>query len=126
MLKMTNKTVLIIDDEEVVRSVTKSMLEEGGFSAYFANNGEEGERAYRELNPDCVLLDISMPKMGGEKCLSKIREYDSNARVVLFTGYNASKVVSELLDGDFLKGSIQKPFGPSKLIEVISEALREN
>ena len=69
-------TVLVVDDEEIVRSLAKKMVEIAGFSVLTANDGEEAVRLYREHQDEiaCVLLDLTMPKMGGEETFRAIRQ----------------------------------------------------
>ena len=70
---MADKTILLIEDEELVRSTTRRMLEASGYSVVEARDGEEGLPAYREGKIDVVLLDLSFPgAMLGSRCSSNI------------------------------------------------------
>ena len=83
-------TVLVVDDEEIVRSLAKKMVEIAGFSVLTANDGEEAVRVYREHQNEiaCVLLDLTMPKMGGEETFRAIRQISPGVRVILSSGYS--------------------------------------
>ncbi|HMO95988.1 MAG TPA: response regulator, partial [Tepidiformaceae bacterium] len=86
---MTQHTVLVVDDDETVRSVTRRMLEHAGYTVLQAGDGIQALEAYRE-NPgiDLVLLDMTMPHMDGEETFRELRRLSSDIRVVLTSGYN--------------------------------------
>ena len=62
-------TVLVVDDEEIIRNLASRMIEQAGFTVLTANDGEEAIRLYHQHKDDiaCVLLDLTMPKMNGEE-----------------------------------------------------------
>ncbi len=80
--------MLVVDDEEIVRSLAKRMIEEAGFTVLTANDGEEAVHLFREHQHEvaCVLLDLTMPKMGGEEAFQAIRQICPGARVILSSG----------------------------------------
>ena len=67
--------VLVVDDEEIVRSLAKRMVEEAGFSVLTAGDGEEAIRLFRQHQHEivCVLLDLTMPKMDGQETFRELR-----------------------------------------------------
>ena len=117
-------TVLVVDDEEVIRRSAKRMIEVAGFSVLTANDGEEAVRLYREHQTEiaCVLLDLTMPKMNGEETIRAIRQIAPGVRVVLSSGYN-----EETATGRFsnlgLAGFIQKPYQLDTMIAALREAV---
>ena len=114
------ETILVIDDEEVVRRSARLMLEKFGYTVLQAAEGLEGlEVLQREGEQiDLVLLDLSMPRMSGQETLEKIRALRSDLKVVLFTGYASEEGEFEGVDG-----IAQKPFSGRDLVRLIRRAL---
>ena len=117
-------TVLVVDDEEIVRSLAKKMVEIAGFSVLTANDGEEAVRMYREHQDEiaCVLLDLTMPKMGGEETFRAIRQISPDVRVVLSSGYSEETATGRFA-GLGLAGFIQKPYQLDTMIATLREAV---
>ena len=112
-------TVMIIDDSKTSRSMLKTILEENGYEVVAeAKNGQEGYEKYCELNPDIVTLDITMPVMDGIETLTKIREYDDNAKVIMVT---AAGQKGKMLDAIKLGAAefVTKPFETSQIINIL-------
>jgi PAS domain S-box-containing protein len=83
-----NKTILVVDDEGIIREITSEILRQSGYRVLTAASGEEGLRMYRENEGvNLVLLDLGMPGMGGERCLEELLKLDKGARVIITTGY---------------------------------------
>jgi CheY-like chemotaxis protein len=112
-------TVLLVDDEEIVRGIGAEMLSELGFTAITANDGREAAAAFK-ANPDIafVILDLTMPHMDGEQCFRELRLLKPDVRVIMSSGYNEQEV-SQKFVGKGLAGFIQKPYRLSILQEVI-------
>ena len=117
-------TVLVVDDEEIVRSLAKRMIEEAGFSVLTANDGEEAVRLYREHQNEiaCVLLDLTMPKMNGEETFRAILQISSDVRVILSSGYSEESATGRF-SGMGLAGFIQKPYQLDTMIATLREAV---
>lgn len=112
-------TVLIIDDSKTSRSVLRNILEENGYEvAAEAENGQEGYEKYCELKPDFVTLDITMPIMDGIETLSKIKEFDAKAKVIMVT---AAGQKNKMLEAIRLGAAefVTKPFETSQIINII-------
>jgi PAS domain S-box-containing protein len=126
-LKGTHKgqgTVLVVDDQEIIRTVSKAMLEMIGYGVLKAESGEEGVAIFQE-NRDkikLVLLDMIMPGMNGKETFQRLRAMDPNIPVLLASGYSLEGEVDELL-AEGCNGFIQKPFNVAKLAEKISQVL---
>ncbi|GAB4242674.1 MAG: hypothetical protein Kow00109_18390 [Acidobacteriota bacterium] len=113
-------TVLLVDDEERVRSVARRMLERFGFDVLTAANGKEALavfRAHRE-NVKLVLLDLTMPEMDGQETLRRLHEIDAAVPVVISSGYNAQNVTRRFV-GREVAAFIQKPYRLSELEAVL-------
>ena len=111
--------VLLVDDEETVRGIGVEMLKELGFSPLTANNGIEALEVYR-ANPDIalVILDLTMPQMGGEQCYRELRKLNPNVKVIISSGYNEYEVTQRFI-GKGIAGFMQKPYKLSVLREAI-------
>ncbi len=119
-----NGTVLIVDDEEMVRTTGKSMLEESGFAVLTAHNGREAVDIFRENANEIVLvlLDLTMPHMSGEEAFLEIKRIRADIRIILCSGYNEQDVSNRFV-GKGLAGFIQKPYRYQTLRKKIREAL---
>jgi signal transduction histidine kinase/ActR/RegA family two-component response regulator len=119
-----NGTVLVIDDEDVVRAVTKRMLERFGYTPLVAEDGQSGVQLFRAHQGEivCTLLDMTMPRMSGEQALREIQKVTPEARVVLMSGYTEEEAISRFA-GKGLSGFMQKPYTPEELEEKIHAAL---
>ena len=119
-----NETVLIVDDEEMILEVGKSMLEKLGYHVVVAGNGEQAVEMVANMKNqiDLVILDMIMPGMDGEKTFVQIREIQPELSILLSSGYSingqATKIMRRGCDG-----FIQKPFNISGLARKIREVL---
>lgn len=116
-------TVLIVDDSRTSRKLLRSVLERGGYVITGeATNGEEGYLKYKELKPDLVTMDITMPVMDGIESLSLIRHENENAKVVMITAAGQKeKMVDALKRGaaDF----ITKPFDEAEILSTLKRVM---
>ncbi len=117
-------TVLVVDDEPLVRGVASSMLEMLGYRVLTAGNGREGLEVFRAQKDEivCVILDLTMPEMGGEEAFRELHHQRSDVRVVLSSGFNEQDV-SQRFVGAGLAGFIQKPYTVAKLRETLKLVL---
>ena len=117
--------ILLIDDSKIVRDILKENIQSRGYEIVGeAADGEEGILKYKELNPDLVILDISMPKCNGLQCLRVIKEYDENAKILLCSAIGQRNVIIQGLQlgaADYLI----KPFDEKNLIKKIEEIIKE-
>lgn len=114
-------TVLIVDDSRTSRKILESILIEGGLTVVGqAEDGTKGVAMYKELKPDVVTMDITMPVMDGVEALRQIKEFDPKARVVMVTAAGQkNKIIDALKLGvdDFLT----KPYEPEEIISTIKK-----
>lgn len=113
------KKVLIVDDAAFMRMSIKTILENNGFEvAGEAENGKIGVNKYKELNPDIVTLDLTMPEMGGLAALKEIKKIDSNAKVIIVSAMGQEGYVREAIISG-AKGFIVKPFTSEHVIKAL-------
>lgn len=117
-------TILVVDDDETVRAVTRRMLEYSGYTVVLAPDGREALTIFQQQRDmlDLVLLDMTMPHMDGEATFRELRRIDPGVRVVLMSGYNEADA-TEQFSGKGLAGFIQKPFRTPDLLAAIRAAL---
>ena len=103
-------TVLVVDDEDVVRTVAKAALQRLGFTVLTAVNGSDALRIYAEQHQtiDLILLDMMMPVMGGEETLRHLLEIRPDAAVIAMSGFNEREAKQRF--GSGIMGFVQKPF----------------
>lgn len=111
--------VLIVDDAAFMRHLLKGILEAAGYQvAGEASNGNEAMNKYKELKPDIVTMDITMPDMNGLDAVKAIRGIDANAKIIMCSAMGQKALVLEAVQNgavDF----IVKPFNDQKVIETI-------
>ncbi|MBJ6725459.1 PocR ligand-binding domain-containing protein [Geomesophilobacter sediminis] len=112
-------TVLLVDDEEPVRDIGRSLLEHLGFSVITANDGAEALAEYR-VHPEIafVILDLTMPRMDGAQCQRELVALDPEVKVIISSGFSTQEV-GRVFAGQRLAGIIMKPYTMSVLCEVL-------
>src|SRR5450755_785633 len=118
-------TVLVVDDEEVVRGVAARILGSYGFDVILATDGRDGVARFRERHAEItvVLMDLTMPAMDGVEAFREIRALDDRVPVLLMSGYNEQDAVTRFA-GKGLAGFVQKPFTVEMLRERLLSVLR--
>jgi len=116
--------VLVADDEASVRQVTQMALEMAGHEVILARDGEEAVSAFRDHVNEitAVLLDMNMPRMGGEEALVEIQRLRPDVPVILSSGFNEQDSTDRVV-GRRIAGFIQKPYRPSELLDILRAAL---
>ncbi len=117
-------TILVIDDEEVVMTVTKSILERMGYSVLEARTGQEALDVIKTFDGDIdlAMLDILMPGMSGEIIYPLLKKARPNLKVLVFSGYSIDGPVQKILDAG-AEDFIQKPFTMADLSEKLKKTL---
>ena len=117
------KRVLIVDDAAFMRMMIKDILSKNGYEvAGEADNGAKAVEKYKELTPDLVLMDITMPEMDGIQALKKIKAIDPNASVVMCSAMGQQAMVIESIQSG-ARDFIVKPFQPDRVIEAVKKAV---
>ncbi len=120
-------TVLLVDDEKIVRAVGGRMLERVGFAVVSAAGGEEALDIFRDRADEfcCVLLDLTMPRMGGKETFEAMRMIRPEVPVVLCTGYTEEQI-DEQFSRDELAGVLLKPYKIKSLRKALCNATRSS
>ncbi len=117
-------TVLVVDDEPVVREVAQGMLERAGLKVLTAEDGREALVVFGNHADeiDCVILDLTMPHLDGEETFRELRRIRPDVAVILASGYNQQDV-TQRFTGKGLAGFLQKPFRLETLTEMVKAIL---
>ena len=112
--------ILVVDDESMLRTLARAILERSGYQVLMAENGIEAVEIFRQnaSGITAILLDMTMPAMSGEEAFPLLRAIRSDVPIVISTGY--SQVTTELLSTDKAFEFIQKPYTPTQLCEAIA------
>jgi len=119
--------ILVADDEDVVRKVTKSMLESYGYTVILAEDGLQATEIFGQRREEIalIILDLTMPVMNGEEALGRLRLIDPNVPILLSSGYNELEAIARF-QGKGLDGFVQKPYTSAGLAEKLKAALGES
>jgi two-component system, cell cycle sensor histidine kinase and response regulator CckA len=119
-------TVLVVDDEEIVCNLARRTIENVGFSVLTAKDGEEAIRLFQQHRQEieCVVLDLTMPKMDGAETLRELRRISPAVRVILSSGYSEDRA-QDRFSGWRLAGFIQKPYRRETMIAALRKAVSD-
>ncbi|HEX9934200.1 MAG TPA: response regulator, partial [bacterium] len=120
----SKQKILLIDDEDIIRQVGKRMLIKGGYDVLLAKDGPEALAFYR-AEPhsfDLILLDLIMPEMDGKEIFNRMKEINSDVKVIFTSGYGPQDRPD--LTQIENTGFIQKPFQTEILIQTVQEILK--
>ena len=116
-------SVLVCDDTVFMRLMLSDMLEKHGYIvAGQAANGKEAIEKYKELKPDIVTMDITMPDMNGIEAVKQIRAFDPKARIVMCSAMGQQALVLEAIQagaGEF----IVKPFRADRVMDALQKIM---
>jgi DNA-binding NtrC family response regulator len=115
-------SVLVVDDEEIMRDVLETLLAAEGYRVDLAKTGEEGLEAYGRRAYDVVLLDVSMPGMGGLRALEELLKADPNAVVVMITAYATFDTAIGAWERGAI-GCIRKPFQNEQILSTVAAGI---
>ena len=117
-------TILVVDDENIVRSAAKSTLERFGYEVLLADDGREGVRMFRKYRRKiiAVLLDMMMPVMGGEEALKELMTISPLTPVIGSSGYSEALAMRRFGDKG-LAAFLQKPYGAQALAQCVKRAV---
>ncbi|MGV3615087.1 MAG: response regulator [Fimbriimonas sp.] len=116
------KRILITDDALFMRVTLKNILTQNGYEVVGeAANGAESVELFKQLRPDVVTMDITMPEMDGISALKEIRSVDPQANVVMCTAMGQKNMVVEAIQAG-ARDFIVKPFQPDRVLEALGKA----
>ncbi len=112
--------ILIVDDALFMRHSLKIMLEKNGFEVVGeAENGKVAVQKYKQLNPDIVTMDITMPEMDGIQAVREIKQIDSKAKIIMISAIGQESYISEAIVSGAI-GFIVKPFKEEIVIKAMN------
>ncbi len=119
-----NGTVLLVDDEEALRTIGSALLEAMGFSVITAADGREALELYKARGSEInlVMLDLIMPEMGGVEAYQELRQIDRAVPIIICSGYGAESV-SDVTSTDEKAGFLNKPYSLSELRKMLLERI---
>ncbi|MCR5754893.1 MAG: response regulator [Acetatifactor sp.] len=117
------KNILICDDAAFMRMMIKDILSKNGYNvAGEAENGMKAVEKYKEVNPDLVLMDITMPEMDGIQALKEIKKADPGALVIMCSAMGQQAMVIESIQAG-AKDFIVKPFQAERVLEAVKKVV---
>ena len=118
------RTILVVDDEPGLRQIGRTILERHGYRVVLAGTGEEALELYRQRGQelDLVLLDLSMPGMGGMQCLRELIRLNPAVKVVVASGYARDAELADTLEAGASE-FVSKPFMMSALLDAVRRTL---
>jgi two-component system chemotaxis response regulator CheY len=117
--------VLVVDDAAFMRMMVKDILRKGGYEVI--GEAEDGTRAierYKDLRPDLVTMDITMPDMDGIKAVKEIRQVDPRARIIMCSAMGQQAMVIDAIRAG-AKDFVVKPFQPERVLEAVRKVLAQ-
>jgi PAS domain S-box-containing protein len=119
-----HETILVVEDEAIIRELLQNALENVGYKVILASDGEQALKTFRAQREsiDCVLLDMVLPNMDGAEVYAAMRELDPDVRVILCTGYSLRGPIEEMLRQG-VAAVLRKPFQIEELGSVLRAVL---
>jgi nitrogen-specific signal transduction histidine kinase/CheY-like chemotaxis protein len=124
-IKKSEGTILLVDDEEIIRDVGFSMLETMGYKPITAKDGWEAAETYKKIAKEtkAVILDISMPRMDGRDAYQIMKGMNPDIKVLITSGHASEGKVQQILDMG-ANGFLQKPFKKEQLYHALEKILK--
>ena len=116
-------TILVIDDEDMVRALVTEILEEDGHVVFGAAGGAEALTLLQAVVPDLILLDLLMPRMSGADVIQHLRADGATRRIPIVVMTSASAAEANELNSAGVIGFIPKPFDPGEFSRLIAELI---
>ncbi len=115
--------ILVVDDAAFMRMMVKDVLTKNGYTVLGeAENGQKAIEKYKELNPDLVIMDITMPEVDGIQAVKEIKKIDPNAKIVMCSAMGQQAMVIESIQAG-ARDFIVKPFQADRVIEAVKKVL---
>jgi len=114
-----SKKILVVDDAAFMRMMIKDILTKNGYTVVGeAENGAKAIEKYKELNPDLVIMDITMPEVDGIQAVKGIKKIDQNANIIMCSAMGQQAMVIESIQAG-AKDFIVKPFQAERVLEAV-------
>ena len=121
---MSQETVLVVDDEEVMRDVLQSLLAEAGYAVSVAENGPQGLALARKGGFDAAIVDVMLPEMSGIEVLEELKRFDPDFVVLMITAFaSVETAITAMKKGAF--DYVAKPFKHEELLHILRNALNQ-
>jgi len=115
------KTILLVDDDIDLLENTSYMVKSMGYDVITAQDGYDAVIKYKDLRPDLTIMDIKMPKMDGFEAFFKMKQFDSDAKVILITAFSMDEKKHLKAKSMSLITTIHKPYSFEQLEEIVSK-----
>lgn len=116
-------SILIVDDAAFMRMMIKDILSKNGYSVIAeAENGIKAIEKYREVNPDLVIMDITMPEMDGIQAVKQIKAINDSAKIIMCSAMGQQAMVIESIQAG-ARDFIVKPFQAERVIEAVKKVV---
>ena len=117
-------TILVVDDNSENRALALATLEDEGYRVVLSESGEAGIRAFATEKPDCVLLDLTLPRLSGFDVLRHMamRQPEMLRATIILTA--ATDESLQFIDGNAVAGVLRKPFSPDQVLELVDRVAR--
>jgi DNA-binding NtrC family response regulator len=125
-LRKGTETILVVDDEEMIKDIARDILARYGYTVLTAGGGEEAVEVYRKHKKEIavVVLDIMLPDVGGWEVFRRIRESDPAAQVIIASGYNHERDANDHLVEGAVR-FVQKPYRLASLVGMVREVIEK-
>ncbi|HKO31889.1 MAG TPA: response regulator [Nitrospiraceae bacterium] len=120
---MTPRSILIIDDDEQLRSLFRKVLEEAGYLVFEAPNGQEGLRQFRQTPTALVITDLFMPDMDGFEVTRVLYRESPSTKVIVLTGGSGENMFAATFLG--ARRTMKKPISMAELLQAVEQELQK-
>lgn len=116
-------TILLVDDDESIRDLGERILKRAGYNVLTAPCGKEALDIYGRAHDriSVVILDLNMPRMGGDEFLGKLLKFDPAAKVIISSGLSPSEITESMKSQ--AKGFVNKPYDISGLLQAVRDVV---
>lgn len=116
-------SILIVDDAAFMRMMIKDILSKNGYAVVAeAENGYKAVEKYKEVNPDLVIMDITMPEMDGIQAVKQIKAIDGSAKIIMCSAMGQQAMVIESIQAG-ARDFIVKPFQAERVLEAVRKVV---
>ena len=118
-------SILLVDDEEVIRTLSKRVLTKAGHTVFLASTGREALAMFESAAPHIVITDLVMPDMEGLELIRALRKSFPSLKIIAISGKFQGQFL-KVAEAFGVKATLQKPFDPAQLLEVVNRVAAQN